>query len=171
MLVCGNAFSLLDDFARAQAMFPEAAVIAVKGACAHVKAFAIFGCHPKKMARMVTQQCAIHSDFTVHMGGNLVDTTKLGVRLNYTPDYRWPDAIRGSSGWAARKMAAYMGFDSVILCGIPLSVGPYQGGMMSTTFKDKRIVEVYRREVQADTDFHAGVRSMSGWTKELFGCP
>lgn len=169
MLVCGNAFSLRDDYLRAHELFPDAPAIAVKGA--PVKAFAVFGCHPKKMARMVAQQKMLHERFTVHMGGNLVDRTRLGFKIHYEPDYRWPEAIGGSSGWAARKMAAFMGFDRVILCGVPLSIGGYYGGGVSKPFQDQRILDQYRREVMADTDFHKGVFSMSGWTKEVFGCP
>lgn len=170
VLVCGNAFSLLDDYARARGLYPDAPVIAVKGAAEHVKAFAVFGLHPRKMPRMVDQQRRIHSEFTTHMGGDLVDRTRLGVPIRFTPDYRWPLAVGGSSGWAARKMAAFMGFDLVILCGIPLSIGGYCGNVPSRPFQSQKIIDIYRREVFADTEFHAGARSMSGWTMEVFGC-
>ena len=64
-----------------------------------------------------------------------------------------------------------MGFDLVVLCGMPLEIGPYQGRKMAKPFMDVSTVEHYRDFVRQDTDWHAGCRSMSGWTRTLLGEP
>lgn len=61
-----------------------------------------------------------------------------------------------------------MGFSEVVLCGMPLE----KGGLYkepSRPFQDQRIVDAYRAGVLADTEWHDDVRSMSGWTREVFG--
>lgn len=151
-------------------MFPDVPVIAVKDAARYVKAFALFGMHPAKMPRMVTVQKRIHSDFTTHMSGRQKDWTKFGYSHSFEPDYWWEGCDIGSSTWGARRMASFMGFDIVILCGMPMEVGGYPHGP-SMSFNDPSIIERYRREILSDVGFHEGVYSLSGWTREVFGCP
>lgn len=171
VLVCGSAFSLLDDYSKARQKLPDAPCIAVKDASLHIKAFAVFGLHPRKMDRVVSQQKSIHSDFTSHMGPDIEEKTSQGVTIRFIPDYQWPEAVGGSSGWAAVRMAHFMGFDRIVLCGIPMVVGGYEGGKLSRSFKQDAIVKKYRDFILNDKDYHFGVRSMSGWTRDVFGAP
>lgn len=168
VIVCGSAFSLLDDYRKARARYPAAPVIAAKNAAWHVRAFALFSLHPGRFPGMVEGQRRIHREFTTHLGGRIRDHTNMGLEKTFEPDFYWPEITGGSSGWAARKLAAAMGFDIVVLCGVPLSKGGYVNGP-SKVFQDNRIIERYRREVMEDTEYHHGVISMSGFTRELFG--
>lgn len=169
VMVCGSAFCLPSDLKEARKRFPFAPVIAVKGGAYCLRAFALFGLHPGRMTEMARRQSMIHSDFTTHMAGGIRDCTNLGAEKAFAPDYHWNLPAEGSSGWVARKMAAHMGFDLVVLCGIPLSKGGYVYGP-SKPFQDERVISRYRDYVLQDSDYHKGVISMSGWTREVFGC-
>ena len=75
------------------------------------------------------------------------------------------------SSWL-RKVASLVGFDSVVLCGCPLSLGPYVGnhnlgGLMHRV----DVVDNLFGQIEADTAWHEGVYSCSGRTKELLGEP
>ncbi|KKL76037.1 hypothetical protein LCGC14_2048930, partial [marine sediment metagenome] len=74
-------------------------------------------------------------------------------------------------GWGARKLATLLGFDSVILCGMPLNPGNYASGRLSKLMKNPDVIDSFRREIEDDIEWHEGVTSMSGWTRELLGGP
>lgn len=173
VLVCGAAVSLIDDLVRARGLFPDAPAIAVNGAAAAVPAFALFTMHPRKLPRWIAQQRGMGTRFTTHAAGRAHARTKTGA----LPDMSWVDhwwrgiAHPGTSGWAARRMAAAMGFDLVILCGVPLEAGGYFDGGISKVNRSEAAMAHYREAVQADTAHHAGVLGMSGWTARFFGTP
>jgi hypothetical protein len=176
VLVCGNAWCLSDDLARVRIDYPDAPVIVVNGAAAHVKAQFLFTQHPRKLGGwIVAQRTRFHNDFTTHASGSLGKLTKLGKPVRDYGDlvqYWWPDArSAGSSGWAARILAKLMGFDEVILCGVPISLGSYEGGKLARDWQREATVKHYQAAVLRDTAYHEGVRSMSGWTREMFGEP
>lgn len=166
--MAGNAWCLADDLARAWAIFPGAPVVAVNGASREVKALALFSAHPERFVERgyewIRHQRRLFGDgFTVH-----------GARQQ--PDMPWVDHWwgpmpgGGGSAWGARKVARYMGFDPVILCGCPLTPGNYAGHRPGMAMTRLDVIEPYRREIAADVDWHEGVKSMSGWTREQFGC-
>lgn len=174
-LVCGSAYSLGDDLARARALYPDAPVIAVSGASAHVKADFLFTLHPRDFGKWIAAQRRLNDSFTTHSSGSIGRLTKLGKPVRDYGDlvqYWWPDArSAGSSGWAARILARLMGFDEVILCGVPISQGKYAGDKMARDWNRLELVTHYQNAILRDTANHEGVRSMSGWTKEIFGEP
>lgn len=100
-------------------------------------------------------------------------------------DYEWPELawVGASSGISAAMWARHgMGFDEVILCGVPLEPGGYAQGVAAfkpikgdggKSFVDtgalkywRECVEVYRKQGKTE-----GIRSMSGWTREALGAP
>ena len=84
----------------------------------------------------------------------------------------WHKGARGggSSAWGARKLAKLMGFDLVVLCGCPMTAGPYVGNHgLGGTMTQESVVERYQREITQDTEWHNGVISLSGWTKDFLG--
>ena len=84
----------------------------------------------------------------------------LGVDMA-TPDWG------GSSGLFAVKVALECAFDAIVLAGIPMSDGPH-------FYHDEPWKEMprYRRAWQARAEeLRPFVRSMSGWTREMFGAP
>lgn len=175
VIICGNAWCLFDDFKAAAALFPYAPVIAVNGAAQNVRADFLFTQHPRKFPNWIEQQRSrFWGRFTTHAAGKAHTRTKLGV----VPDDwsfvdHWWDGVAtgGTSGWGARRMAAAMGFDEVILCGMPMTPGGYAEGGISKSNHNPETMEHYQQQILRDTDMHDGVSSMSGFTREVFGPP
>ena len=104
-------------------------------------------------------------DFTAHTGKASYNPEK-HTYVNYY--WKW-SASKGSSGWSAAKMADMMGFDLMVLCGIPLNPGNYADGTLAMPMQNPKVIDIYREFILGDTKIHHKVKSMSGWTKELFG--
>ena len=180
VLVCANGWTLPDDYANARLIFPHAPVIAVNDAAGAVRAFALFSLHPRKMVGWRAEQikfCGGSGAHTsTHSAGVRHRRTNVGVDPDdHDIDFWWMEALStGSSGWSARKMARLMGFDRVILCGMPMQKGkyaPHTKGRWNRAWQDQSTVKHYRRGIMEDADWHDGVFSMSGWTREVFGYP
>ena len=171
-MVCGNAYCLHDDIQRAREFYGDAPVIAVNGAAREVDAFALFTQHPRKFEQWIAAQTERFGDgFTTHAAGKAHLKSKFGVqeRMPWV-DHWWEGvATGGTSTWGARRMAGLMGFDLVVLCGMPLDRGGYSNGRTARHFMRPDLVDHYRRMILRDNDWHSGVRSMSGWTRETFG--
>ena len=164
VLVCGNAYNLHDDFECAQQLYPDAPVIAVNGAAGEVKACALYSKHPEKMIQWIKRQRQFGLGFTVHGSKH----------KSHCPwvDHWWPDARGGGgSAWGARKVATLMGFAPVVLCGSPLDPGGYASNPIAKLMRREDVIENLRCEIEADTEWHEGVYSMSGFTKKLLGSP
>lgn len=171
VLVCGNAYCLAEDLDRARRLYPEAPSIAVNGASGNVKAIALFSLHPDKLIGWRgLQEKVFGPGFTVH-GVCRADRVPQAQKNMPWVDHWWDSHAKGSSGWAARKIAHYMGFAPVILCGMPLSQGNYQGGKIAKLWRKKEVVSHFRHMVEQDREWHAGVYSMSGWTRDVLGEP
>lgn len=164
VLVCGNAYNLHDDLERARQLYPDAPVIAVNGATGELQAFALYSKHPEKMPQWIKRQRQFGNDFTVH--GSKYRTDCLWV------DYWWEDARGGGgSAWGARKVATLMGFYPVILCGAPLDPGGYASSPIAKLMRREDVINNFRREIESDVEWHEGVYSMSGWTRDFLGEP
>ena len=186
VLVCGNAWCLDDDFTAARAIRPGAAVIAVNGASARVKADFLYSYHFMNFRRKgwLDRQAGNFgpgrqagnlgpSRFSVHSTAAKSEAEQAS-RAHSAPwvDYWWREARgQGTSAWCAVKLARLLGFDEIILCGAPLAPGPYAGGRMARDFNRPRILERYRAGIAGDQAWHEGVGSMSGWTRDFFGEP
>lgn len=164
VLVCGNAFCLSDDLERSRSFFPDAPIIAVNGASREVEAFALFSQHPERFVKFghewIRRQRKFHNDFTIHASGK--------GELTYI-DYWWSIKPGGGSAWGARKMARYMGFNTVILCGCPLEIGNYISDKPGLLMTRQDVIDGLRSSIERDVEWHNGVYSMSGWTRELLG--
>lgn len=165
VLVCGFGASLHDDYESARRLRPDAPVIAVNRAAKAVKAFALFTLHPDEIACFAGEQNrAFGPGFETHAGG----PRKHCAGINYW----WRDAVGlGTSAWAAARMGRLMGFDEVILCGVPLDDRPYADNRMARAFRRPRIVETYRAFIAQDTAWHSGIRAMSGYLRGVLGGP
>jgi hypothetical protein len=171
VLVCGSAWTFPEDYAEARSRYPDAPAIAVNGAAAFVPAFALYSQHPLKFPRWISKRRKLPGGFTVHAAGRSHLRNNLGLEGDLSSvDHFWEGiASKGSSAWGARRLAAAMGFDLVILCGVPLSPGEYVGGVVGKVNQRQSAMDGYRQAVLDDTDMHTGVISMSGWTREIFG--
>lgn len=169
VFVCGNAWCLHKDLARARDTFGDCPVIAVNGAANEVKAFALFSFHPERfMARgydwIGRQQRRFGRGFTVHGSRHMP--------ICHWVDHWWEGARGGgSSAWGARKMAKLMGFGPVVLVGCPLSPGGYAGPWLPDLMGDVEVTERYAKEIEAGDEWHEGAVSMSGRTAEILGSP
>lgn len=162
-LVVGNAFCLEDDLRQARELFPGAPIVAVNGAAWEVRAFALFTIHPQNYAacRWIQKQRRLHTGFTTHSTVDHADVQHV-----------WPGAAGGGgSAWAARKMAAFMGFSPVVLCGCPLVAGNYSGHRPGILMAKANVVGDLRAGIESETEWHEGAKSMSGWTREVLGSP
>ncbi len=174
VLVLGNGFTLHDDYARARELRPDAEVIAVNEACRFYRADHVYSYHygPSHLDMWFPRQVEKFGP------GAVCHSSPWHARDYAIPDewgvveYWWKRAgANGSSGWMATRLARLMGFDEIILCGVPMASGTYSDGNMAKDFMKEKVVAHYRRGIAEQTDYHAGVYSMSGWTMELFGLP
>ena len=168
VLVCALGPGLFEDLEQARVLRPNAPIIVVNMAAKRLKGFAIFSMHPDRMRLFANEQRKrFGDDFTTHTG-----------KLSYNPrkhpgvDYWWKgSAGRGTSGWQAARLADLMGFDEIILCGVPLIPGGYADGTPTKLMHKPKVINFYKPQIERDTDLHHKVRSMSGWTRDLLGAP
>lgn len=175
-LVAGFGAGLFEDLARVEAHRPGLPIIAVNGAAAHVPAFSIFSLHwePEKLGQWAIQQReAFGEGFTVHACGK--PEWEYHNRINYPYVDHWWDGVisRGSSGWAAARLALAMGFDEVVLCGVPMDRCKYADGNLAVMFQSSLTssLSVFRKAIELDTVTRTRCFSMSGWTADLLGLP
>jgi len=156
-LICGSADCLYDDIDDADR--PDVCLIGVNGA--PVRAHHRFSAHPRNL----------HAKGWVQPG-ELAHGAAFHPKMPWV-DHWWPavNNVAGTSGWAAAKMAILMGFDEVILCGIPIDDSCYMNGRPAKKFEDPSVLEAYRAAIIGDTAHHSAIRSMSGWTRALLGPP
>lgn len=97
---------------------------------------------------------------------------------NQGATWRWPWGGFGTSGLGAAIVGVGLGYDQIVLCGIPLDDGPHNGEppWRRCTFTNeaansgKSEINAYWKKAR-DLAFHGRVKSMSGRTKDWFGCP
>src|SRR5690606_32827413 len=81
---------------------------------------------------------------------------------------RWPHLDSGSSGLYAVKAMLDLGFDKIVLTGVPMT----QGGGHFVRHEPWDAYDRFRGAwVGALGIIHGPVRSMSGWTAEILGVP
>ena len=194
-LVMGAAPCVFEDLAAARALRPDAVMLGVNHAAS------VF----PEIKHVWTQHQEIAPDIKAKAPGVAIharkNLTRNGTSIYFFGgkqaevafiDYHWPDLAwaTGSSGFSAALWAKYgMGFDEVILCGVPLSPD-------NLRYSDE--YRKYSTEKWGDRDepgdkywarpgnfatWHArisrhitdgktaGIYSMSGWTREKLGVP
>ena len=168
-IIAGSANCLFDDLRRARLLYGESVpVVAINGAAREVRAFILASQHPERMlapgfewARH--QKRKFGPGFTIHAPGE-PQTDIAHV------DYWWPVKRAGGSAWFGRKVAGLIGFSPVVLCGCPIISGPYVGNHNIGGFMHRDdVVAELRKGIEADVEWHEGVFSMSGFTRDLLG--
>lgn len=170
VLICGFGPTLFDDLEAAPEGLP---VIAVNRAACVVPAFALFTLHRENMDAWAEAQRGINETFEVHVDGEGRRSRTTGrVQPCASADYVWRGLRRaGGSGFAATRLAKAMGFDRCILAGVPMTLADYADGRFARDWHKDRIVAKYRRQVLDCPQDHAGVTSLSGWTRDILGAP
>ena len=173
-VVAGNAWCLHEDLASAREIYGDIPVIAVNGAAREVKAFALYSGHPDRFVMrghewIRHQHRLFGEDFSVHSASRDPKRKELYPWV----DYWWAGTrvARGTSAWAARKLAHFMGFDLVVLCGCPLEPGNYTKNRPGQLMTRPALIQKYVRIIESDREWHQGCLSMSGMTARILGSP
>lgn len=186
-LVVGYAPDVHWDVAAARALRPEAPLLGVKyAACLYEEIEHVWTQHLEQAADIKARAgraIFVHARERVQQKkwGSMYVHGKTDVGI----DYIWSDLawVSASSGIGAAMWARHgMGFDEVILCGVPLESGGYAPGVAAfkkikgdagKSFVDagalKHWHSVVREYIRCGKT--AGIRSMSGWTREALGAP
>jgi hypothetical protein len=179
----GCATSVKADVAAARVLRPGAVLLGAKYAVVLYQEIEhVWTQHIEQAADIrarAGRRVFIHSRSRIHQRRRLPGLPEKGV------DYVWPtlEWVNGGSGFAAALWARHgMGFDEVILCGVPLDPGGYapeiaafkaMRGDGGKSFVDTRALARWRDVVAAfvANGRAAGITSMSGWTRGVLGMP
>lgn len=173
-LVCGFAPTLYDDLARARELRPGASVIVVNQAATEIEAFAVFSLHhkPSKLdvwAEKQRQRFGKPVEVHAHSGAG---SYEVNAQLYPYVDYWWDAAKgKGTSAWAAAKLAILMGFSEAILCGVLIDRAPYANATFCRDFRSQAVLNIYRGYIKKDKAWHSRIYAMSGWPRGLLGLP
>lgn len=174
VLVCGSAPCLQADYAAALRARPNAAVIALNDAASVVFADYLVTLHPEDAHKFRANS---KNPNIIVLSGQI-----------YNPQHDvnfWFDDCNsgGTSAGSAIKVAKAMGFEEIILCGCPMQGGDgYFDRAPKRHMMAQRIGDApsnasivlghqQRLEQEAAASDYSMVKSMSGWTAELFGVP
>lgn len=95
---------------------------------------------------------------------------KQAAGVNYVESYAWTEMENtgsGSSGLFAVKIALGLGFDRIVLAGVPM--GEKQGRFFDPApWRGEHFKAAWHRVRER---IAPNVRSVSGWTRELLGAP
>jgi len=168
-IICGGAPSVFVDVQKARKLRPNAVLLGAN--CAAGIFPEIDHVWTQHNADVQWLRDVIGRPIKVHGRSNIIGQT----------DYVWPELAfhKGSSGLVGALWGRLMGFDEVIMAGIPLSSSelghseeyqaiakdenPYTAGAMN-------LYQVFARKYK-DEGKAQGIYSMSGYTRELFGPP
>lgn len=172
-IVCGGAPCLFEDLESAKKLRPEAEILGVNATAALVK----------EIEHIWTQHNNLAGQFKAKAGRDVKVHARSNVMGNDV-DYVWPELnwVSGSSGVAAALWARHgMGFDEVIMAGVPLHVNKlsYVAGYPSKptkengSFAEKHQVEHWLMMLKSHIaeGKTQGIYSMSGATSRLLGFP
>jgi len=176
VLVLGYSPSLYDDVRRAKQLRPDADIIAVNMAMMDYRADHLFSWHFDHSTKLPHWRSVHLKKFGPALTHCPTQRNRETGVLNPVPDgydwvdYWWPGATADGSGpWMATRMAHFMGYDEIILCGVSMEIGGYANGHMARAFQRQPNIDRYRAAIEKQTEYHAKTRSMSGFTRDLLG--
>ena len=104
-------------------------------------------------------------------GGFTVHSTNMAENGQMFHVKHWWEDARGGGGsaWGARKVACFMGFDPVILCGAPLDAGGYAGHRLGGLMTREYVICDLRAGIEREPEWHKGACAVSGWTSRVLG--
>jgi hypothetical protein len=195
-IVIGGGPSLLSDLTNARAIRPGATLLGANFAASVVPEIEHVWTQHIEIAGKIKSQAPVkvHSrprKFQTRVNGPIWQTG-VSKEQEAAVDYLWPDLgwVAGSSGFSAALWAKHgLGFDEVILVGIPLTqdVRIYSAGYDAATRAGSRppqhdfdkhyaspdSLEHWQQCIRNFTEQGktAGIYSMSGFTREWLGAP
>jgi hypothetical protein len=166
-LVLGSALCVWNDIEVALNLSEFDGVIAVKdaGKLYPGEIVSWVSLHPERFAKEVPLRAKLGYPAAGELVGHYGSSAK-GVTL---VDYKFiGQSSTGSSGLFGVKRAFELGFDKVVICGMPLEAS---GGKLGEGRVWRGSVHFRRGWEQALPQIQYRVRSMSGWTRQLLGSP
>jgi hypothetical protein len=168
-IICGGAPSVFEDLEKARQFRPNAVLLGANLAAGLFLEIEHIWTQHNNFAQLLKEQ--IGRPIKVHGRSNIMGQV----------DYVWPELAfhKGSSGLVGALWAKAMGFDEVIMAGIPLSTSElghskeYQTIAKNSTFYTASSIELYQvfaRKYKEEGKTQ-GIYSMSGYTKQVFGPP
>lgn len=185
-LVVGYAPSVFQDVEAARRLRPDAVMLGVKYSCVLYPEIGHIWTQHLEQAPDIRRKAG--RDVIIHGRPKSLQTRRIrwvSAGKDSDLDFAWPELhwIYGSSGFGAALWARHgMGFDEVILCGVPMERGGYAPEIAAfkkpqadrgRSFAEAAVLERWKGVIQgfvADGRA-AGIRSMSGWTREALGAP
>ena len=171
-VILGSGWTADDDLARALKIRPGAFIIGVNRSVTNYKCDMMVSLD-RQGAK--TWQAVHHKNFgPVQLHSRMLKQRSVIVAEPWV-DYWWYNyEPGGTSSWLAVKIAQAIGFQEIILCGVPLEKGPSLPDDRWSDWSQRNqisTVNTFRSVLMRDHYLHKYVTSMSGWTKELFGEP
>lgn len=176
-ILCGSAATLIEEFELSRKHWTDAEVIVVNEAGRVIHARHLMTQHPEKA--LWFRERSLNPLITVHTAKNKSRATQAGI------DVYWPDCTTlATSGGSAIAIALKMGFENIVLCGMPMNGGDgyFQGSAMQQDeprfgleSPESDYIQGYQRKLiefsENEPEALERVRSLSGFTRELFGPP
>lgn len=181
-IVCGAAECLHDDLAKARAMRPDAMLLGCNMVPALIQDIKHAWVQDAPKVGLLIKS-RIPDDVKIHTAKQVSP----GMEAIYYADYVWPDLqwVCGTSGFSAALWAKHgLGFDEVILAGVPLSKTmfayadsyPAPGNLgkdkvpagYSEELIEHWLGHIKNHKLNGKT---AGIFSMSGSTMQILGYP
>jgi hypothetical protein len=169
-IICGGAPSVFVDLEKALEIHPQATILGVNNAAAMIP----------QIEHVWTQHNNFAHQYKASAGRPISVHARAGIMGNDV-DYVWQSMVgmKGSSGVVAAIWARHMGFDRVVLAGIPMSqsnalyTDKYPGKTADLVFSNPANIEHWQKFVRLHKDEGRmdGVSSMSGYTRQVLGAP
>jgi hypothetical protein len=166
-IICGSAPSVFVDLEKARQARPSAVILGVNEVAGIIDGIEHIWTQHNNMADRF--RLAAKSHVYVHARAGILGEV----------DYWWPElaGMKGSSGMVGALWARAMGFDEVIMVGIPLSTSEtkysekYPGASRTKDFATEASILGWQKAARQhkESGRTQGIYSMSGYTKKLFG--
>lgn len=166
-LILGSANCLWKDIEAARSMAEFDGVVAAKGAGIHYPGHldAWVSLHPERFVKDIATRAALG-----YPAANRTYGYKAGDGYSHWTMYKFEGQKRsGSSGLFACKVAVDLGFERLVLCGIPLE--KEQGRIDDMKDRWNGASSFRQGFIEAMPHLKDTARSMSGWTKLQLGAP
>ncbi len=172
ILLIGSGNCVWDDIRNAESLAPFHGIAAVNEAGIYFPGPLDFWAtlHPEKFEGWQ----ALRKEYgfkpsTLHVSTENPTESPYRPRIDLVVDYRYPGTdASGSSGLYAVKIAQELGYNRIVLAGIPMSIEHKHFNNMLPWYERDSFIATWHHVLPLIKD---QVRSLSGWTKELLGSP
>lgn len=191
LLVVGSAPCLHEDIAKAKAIYPDAHVMLVNGACVAVEdAEHVLSGHREKAEHFAAARRTVFPDakpWRLHVNGHKLDTHRKAETPSVTDFWDKSMSTGATSIGKGVRIGFAMGYHPIVICGAPMDGSGYFPGesvagvqikhdcrrVGDAAQQNHRTIVGYRDKFArlAKTEFAGRVFSMSGFTRECLGSP